>query len=93
MSYLFGIAFLFLIYNAFKLMWQGWKAFDQRYGKVMETYTPTKVHPEMKEVKNGDELMVANFTQIPPIQDIEELIEEEDDEDDDEGDGDIIVRV
>ena len=56
----------------------------------------------MKEVKNGDELMVANFTQIPPIQDplheslqsrIEELIEEEDDEDDDEGDGDIIVRV
>ncbi len=102
MSYLFGIAFLFLIYNAFKLMWQGWKAFDQSYGKVMETYTPTKVHPEMKEVKNGDELMVANFTQIPPIQDplheslqsrIEELIEEEDDEDDDEGDGDIIVRV
>ena len=102
MSYLFGIAFLFLLYNAFKLMWQGWKAFDQSYGKVMETYKPKKVHPEMKEVKNGDELMIANFSQIPPVQDplheslqsrIEELIEEEDDEDDDEGDGDIIVRV
>ena len=103
MSYLFGIAFLFLLYNAFKLMLQGYKAFDQSYGKVMQTYKPKKVHPEMTDVENGDELMVASFSQIPPVKDplheslqsrIEELIEEEDDdEDDDEGDGDIIVRV
>ena len=61
--------------------------------------TITKIpHPELLEVKRGDELMVVNFKeqdQSDPIykslqERIDELTEEEDEEDDD---GDVVVRT
>ena len=50
------------------------------------------IHPEMTDVKQGDELMVVNFERKDPLyESLQERIDEiEDDEDDD---GDVVVRV
>ena len=66
-------------------------------GYSVEKKTVTKIpHPEMVEVKNGDELLVVKFDnenkKDPLLKSLQERIDEiqEDDEDDD---GDIIVRI
>lgn len=102
-------AMLMLGVLAFRMMSQGWGAMantkSDSYGSVMKAYG--KTHPEMKEVKDGDELMGINFTPDPEFikkykngdyhlnQSLQDRIAELEDEDDDEdeGDGDIIVRV
>ena len=70
-------------------------------GYIVEKKTVTKIpHPEMVDVKQGDELLVVKFGEEekkdPLLQSLENRItelndpwEEDDDEDDD---GDIIVR-
>ena len=103
-------AMLMLGVLAFRMMSQGWGAMattkSDSYGSVMRAY---KKHPEMEEVKDGDELMGINFVPDPEfierykngdynlnqsLQDrIAELDEEYEDDDDDDDDGDIIVRV
>ena len=57
MSFLFAILSFYLFLQAFKLMSQGWKAMDE-YNK------PKRRHPEMEEVKEGDELLVVNFKKL-----------------------------
>jgi hypothetical protein len=57
MSFLFAIISFYLFLQAFKLMSQGWKAMDE-YNK------PKRRHPEMEEVKEGDELLVVNFREL-----------------------------
>jgi len=71
-------------------------------GYIVEKKTVTKIpHPEMVDVKQGDELLVVKFGEEekkdPLLQSLEDRItelkdpvEEDDDEDDD---GDIIVRT
>ena len=61
--------------------------------------TVTKIpHPEMADVKNGDELLVVKFGEEeikdPLLQSLENRITELNDSDEDEDDdGDVVVRV
>ena len=97
MVIIFTICSLYLLYQAFVLMF-----WNDRFIKEKKELTP--VHPELKDVKNGDELMVVNFTKDPLHASLQNRINNgmeisdpwynEDDEDDDECDGDVpaIVR-
>ncbi len=98
MVIIFAICFLYLLYQAFVLMSQGWDAASQ----MVETRA-TKIHPELEGVKQGDELMVVNFTQDPLHASLQNRINNgmeiadpwiDEDDEDDEGDGDVpaIVR-
>ena len=70
-------------------------------GYIVEKKTVTKIpHPEMVDVRQGDELLVVKFgdkeKKDPLLQSLEDRITElkdpwDDDEDDD--DGDVVVRV
>jgi len=101
---------IFLLFNlillvlALRLMSQGFTAARELNAKnfVETTKQVTRPpHPEMTEVKPGDELMVVNFTPDPEFlkkikesdnflqQSLQDRIEELDDDDDD--DGDILV--
>ena len=65
----------------------------------IEKKTVTKIpHPEMVDVKNGDELLVVKFGEEkkkdPLLQSLENRITELNDPDeDDDDDGDVVVRV
>ncbi|BCU96696.1 MAG: hypothetical protein CM15mV13_1370 [uncultured marine virus] len=102
-------AMLMLGVLAFKMMSQGWGAMantkSDSYGSVMKAYG-NKTHPEMRDVKDGEELMGINFTPDPEFlkkykngdyhlnQSLQDRIAEiEDEDEDDDDDGDIIVRV
>ena len=97
MVIIFAICFAYLLYMAFSFM-----KMTSEWGESIAA--PTKVHPELKDVKQGDQLLVVNFTQDPLHASLQnrinkgmEIIDDpwydEDDEDDD-GDGDVpaIVR-
>ena len=85
---------------AFALMWKNISDISKSSNNYVESSKRiTKIpHPELLEVKPGDELMVVNFKeqdQSDPIykslqERIDELTEEEEDEDDD---GDVVVRT
>ena len=86
---------------AFALMWKNISDISKSSNNYVESSKRiTKIpHPELLEVKPGDELMVVNFKeqgQSDPIykslqERIDELTEEEDEEEDD--DGDVVVRT
>ena len=85
---------------AFALMWKNISDISKSSNNYVESSKRiTKIpHPELLEVKPGDELMVVNFKeqgQSDPIykslqERIDELTEEEDEDDDD---GDVVVRT
>jgi len=85
---------------AFALMWKNISDISKSSNNFVESRkTITKIpHPELLEVKPGDELMVVNFKEqgeSDPIykslqERIDELTEEEDEDDDD---GDVVVRT
>ncbi len=85
---------------AFALMWKNISDISKVSNNYVESKkTITKIpHPELLDVKPGDELMVVNFKeqgQSDPIykslqERIDELTEEEDEDDDD---GDVVVRT
>ena len=85
---------------AFALMWKNISDISKSSNNYVESKkTITKIpHPELLEVKPGDELMVVNFKEqgeSDPIykslqERIDELTEEEDEDDDD---GDVVVRT
>ena len=57
---------VYLFYNAVRLMSGGFKAAQELSKPVVEKRQVTRaIHPEMADVKNGDELMVVNFQQVP----------------------------
>ena len=105
----FFLTWVFLLIWAIRTMIRGWSLMTQptEKGDVNGVYTKTvtkPIHPEMVDVKPGEELMGITFKQdsqdplYKSMQDrIETLREEEgtyDVEDDDEDDdGDVIVRV
>ena len=104
MEIIFALLFIFISVSlagaAFALMWKNISDISEVSNNYVESKkTITKIpHPELLEVKPGDELMVVNFKeqgQSDPIykslqERIDELTEEEDEDDDD---GDVVVRT
>ena len=90
---------IFLFYQALRLMSGGFKAAQELSTPVVEKRQVTRaIHPEMADVKNGDELMVVNFQRAvsdPMLQSLKDRIDsgpEIDDpwdDDEDDGDGDV----
>ena len=105
METLFALLFILISVSlagaAFALMWKNISDISKSSNNYVESKkTITKIpHPEVLEVKPGDELMVVNFKEqgeSDPIykslqERIDELTEEEDEEEDD--DGDVEVRT
>ena len=101
METLFALLFILISVSlagaAFALMWKNISDISKSSNNFVESSKRiTKIpHPELLEVKPGDELMVVNFKeqgQSDPIykslqERIDELTEEEDD------DGDVVVRT
>ena len=98
MAIIFVVTWIVLLIYAVRLISNGWSAAsDLGSGKFVETSrTVTRPpHPEMVEVKPGDELMVVKFTPDEEFTDkvvdgmlqqsLQERIEELDDDDDDDG--------
>ena len=108
-GFIFLICFVYLIVTTVRYFIMVWKwgesastggsfTFGDYTSPKVKTKLVTKVpHPEMTDVKNGDELLVVNFGEEeikdPLLQSLEDRISELEDEDQDEGDGDIIVRI
>ena len=96
---IFSFTWIVLFVFAIRSIIKGWTISQDipMQGYSVEKKTVTKIpHPEMVEVKNGDELLVVKFDnenkKDPLLKSLHERIDEnqEDDEDDD---GDIIVRI
>mgnify|MGYP002885602551 FL=1 len=98
MAILFVASWIILLILALRMIARGWSAAsDLGSGKFVETSrTVTRPpHPEMMEVKPGDELMVVQFTPDDEFTDkvvdgmlqqsLKDRIEELDDDDDDDG--------
>ncbi len=104
MEIIFALLFILISVSlagaAFALMWKNISDISKVSNNYVESKkTITKIpHPELLEVKPGDELMVVNFKeqgQSDPIykslqERIDELTEEDEEEDDD---GDVVVRT
>ncbi len=106
-DYLFPIAFIIislsLLGGALWLMWSAGSSIDndpiKNYRQRTWTSQVTRgVHPEMRDVEPGTELMGVNFEEKPTSCDLEEYrdlqarieelrseLEDEDDDDDDDG--------
>ena len=90
---------IYLFYNALRLMSGGFKAAQELSTPVVEKRQVTRaIHPEMRDVKEGDELMVVNFQQVPKDPMLQSLkkrldngpeIDDPWDDKDDDDDGDV----
>ena len=82
---------------AFALMWKNISDISKISNKIqVESRTVKRtVHPELLDVKPGDELMVVNFKEEDEIDPIYQSLQERIDElteDDDDDDGGLVVR-
>ena len=99
MAAIFIFSWLILLVFAVRLIARGWSAASELGGRQYidegTRYVTRVQHPEMAEVKPGDELMVVNFkkprSEDPLLRSLEDRIDELKDDDDD--DGDIIARA
>ena len=99
---LFTLSWFILLVWAIRTMARGWGLMTQPMERndISGVYTKTvtkPVHPEMVDVKPGEELMGVTFknqSNDPLLESLQERIDqiEEEEEEDDDG-GDIIVRV
>ena len=84
---------------AFALMWKNINDISKISNKIeVESRTVKRtVHPELLDVKPGDELMVVNFKERderdPIYQSLQERIDELTEDDDDDDDGGLVVRT
>ena len=84
---------------AFALMWKNISDISKISNKIeVESRTVKRtVHPELLDVKPGDELMVVNFKEQdqsdPMYKSLQERIDELTEEDDDDDDGGLVVRT
>ena len=100
METLFALLFILISVSlagaAFALMWKNISDISKISNKIeVESRTVKRtVHPELLDVKPGDELMVVNFKETderdPIYKSLQERIDELTEEDDD--DGGLIVR-
>ena len=101
MAAIFIFSWLILLVFAVRLIARGWSAASELGGRQYidegTRYVTRVQHPEMAEVKPGDELMVVNFKQPrsedPLLQSLEDRIDELKNDNDDDDDGDIIART
>ena len=104
MALLFLTTWIILLILAIRLIARGWSAAsDLGSAKFVESSrTVTRPpHPEMMEVKPGDELMVVKFTPDDEFnnkvvdgmlhQSLKDRIEELDDDDDDDGGSPVLI--
>ena len=67
MSFIFAVFTIALLYQAFRLMFGGFKAAKELGGRQYmdegKRYVTKTIHPEMRDLKEGDELLVVNFDQ------------------------------
>tara|TARA_B100000287_G_scaffold204550_1_gene193010 strand:- start:678 stop:998 length:321 start_codon:yes stop_codon:yes gene_type:complete len=94
---------IYLFYQALRLMSGGFKAAQEISQPVVEKRQVTRaIHPEMADVKNGDELMVVKFRQEstdPMLQSLKNRlnngpqIDDPWDDDEDDGDGDVPALI
>ena len=104
MAILFVTTWVILLILALRMIARGWSAAsDLGSGKFVESSrTVTRPpHPEMMEVKPGDELMVVKFTPDDEFTDkvvdgmlqqsLKDRIEELDDDDDDDGGSPVLI--
>ena len=102
METLFALLFILISVSlagaAFALMWKNISDISNIRSKIeVESRTVKRtVHPELLDVKPGDELMVVNFKeqdQSDPIyRSLQERIDELTEDDDDDDDGGLVVR-
>ncbi len=106
MTLIFVVSWVVLLIYAVRLMSKGWgAASDLSAGKFVESSkTVTRPpHPEMAEIKPGDELLVVNFTPDQEFNDkvldgmlqksLQDRIEEIEDDDDDDDGGALVPAV
>ena len=98
----FSLTWVFLLVWAIRTMARGWNQVNNLNSPsgMWTTKVTRPMHPEMADVKPGEELMGVTFKQREedPLQQslksrIEELNTDEDEDDDDDDGGDVIVRV
>ena len=99
----FTLTWVFLLVWAVRTMAQGWSKPVRDYNSSTWTTQVTKrVHPEMKDVEPGTELLGVNFDQktscdLEEYKDLQARIEvlraelEEEDDDDDDDCGDVVA--
>ena len=99
-DFLFTISWFILLVWAIRTMARGWGLVTQPIERtpsgVWTTQVKKPVHPEMVDVKPGEELMGVTFKNQeddPLLQSLQERIEELEEDAEDDDDGDIIVRV
>ena len=105
-DFIFIVSWVALLVWAVRSVVSGWRSTSVRdfnSGRLSGTWTTEvkkPVHPEMVEVKPGEQLMGVTFSKesTDPLQQslqnrIKELNDPWEDDDDDDGDGDIVVRT
>jgi len=100
-DFIFTVSWFALLFFAVRSIIKGWSMMRNApsQGYIVEKKTVTKIpHPEMVDVRQGDELLVVKFgdkeKKDPLLQSLEDRITElKDPWDDDDDDGDIISRV
>ncbi len=103
METLFALLFILISVSlagaAFALMWKNISDISKSSNNFVESSKRiTKIpHPELLEVKPGDELMVVNFKEQgesdPIYKSLQERIDELTEEEDEDDDGDVVVRT
>ena len=101
MAAIFIFSWLILLVLAVRLIIRGWSAASELGGRQYidegTRYVTRVQHPEMAEVKPGDELMVVNFKKSPSedplLRSLEDRIDELKNDNDDDDDGDIVIRA
>ena len=72
-DFVFTLTWFFLLVWAIRTMAQGWnlmtKPIDDRDKDDLNRMAEESTHPELKDLKNGDEFLVVNFDQFtaPPV--------------------------
>ena len=105
---IFSLTWILLLVWAIRSMSKGWNAMSndpQRLSGMWTTQVKKPMHPEMVDVKPGEELMGVTFEDKAASCDLEEYKDlqarieilrselEGDDEEDEDDDGDVVVRV
>ena len=103
METIFALLFILISVSlagaAFALMWKNISDISKISNKIEVESRIVKrtVHPELLDVKPGDELMVVNFKEEderdPIYQSLQERIDELTEDDDDDDDGGLVVRT
>ena len=67
MTFIFITTWIALFIIAIRIMTSGWKAASELGGKQFinekKRYVTRTIHPEMRDLKEGDELLVVNFNE------------------------------